>query len=208
MYLIGITGMIASGKSYVAKLYKEMGAYLLDADKIGHKLLNSNAIKKRIADAFGKEIFGDKGAIDRQKLADIVFCNKEKLMQLDDIMEKPITSVLRERIMELEDTGFPGIIAIDAALLPRWDLRNVMDMILLVEAPKWQLKNRLVRQRGLPADDAERRISAQDKLFENFHPKKSIVIKNNGDFIELRSNAMKVWMQIKELAQKKEELQK
>ena len=200
--------MIASGKSYVAKLYKEMGAYLLDADKIGHKLLNSNAIKKRIADAFGKEIFGDKGAIDRQKLADIVFCNKEKLMQLDDIMEKPITSVLRERIMELEDTGFPGIIAIDAALLPRWDLRNVMDMILLVEAPKWQLKNRLVRQRGLPADDAERRISAQDKLFENFHPKKSIVIKNNGDFIELRSNAMKVWMQIKELAQKKEELQK
>lgn len=203
MYLVGITGMIASGKSTVAKLYKEMGAYLLDADKIGHQLLNNNTIKKRIIDTFGREVLDEKGAIDRKKLADIVFSNGEKLEQLNEITEKPITSILREKIMELQDAGFPGIIVIDAALLPKWELRKVMDVIVLVESPKWQLKNRLVRQRGYASDDAERRIKAQEKIFVDFHPQKSIVVKNNGDFLELRSNAMAVWMQIKELAKKK-----
>lgn len=203
MYLVGITGMIASGKTSVAKLYKDMGAYLLDADRIGHKLLRNSSVKKRISAVFGKEVFDDKGEVSREKLANVVFNDLEKLTQLDDIMGKLITSELREKILELQEGGFPGIVVIDAALLPRWELIDAMDMIIIVDAPKWQLMNRLVRQRGFSSDEAERRIAAQEPIFKNFHPKKSIIVKNNGDNIELRANAMAAWMEIKEYAKAK-----
>jgi len=197
MYLIGITGMIASGKTTVAKLYKEMGAYLLNADKLAHEKLKNSAIKKRVIEAFGKEILGENGDIDRARVAEIVFSDGKKLEELNTIMEKPITSALRDRIMELQEGGFPGVVAVDAAMLPRWNLVKAMDVIILVEAPKWQLMNRLVRQRGLLQEDAERRIEAQESMFKEFHPKKQLIVKNNGDFIELRTNAMQVWMEIK-----------
>lgn len=198
MYLIGITGMIASGKTTVAKLYKEMGAYLLDADKLAHEKLKNSAIKKRVVEAFGKEILGESADINRTRVAEIVFSDSEKLEELNTIMEKPITSALRDRIMELQEGGFPGVVAVDAAMLPRWNMVKAMDVIVLVEAPKWQLMNRLVRQRGLQQEDAERRIEAQENMFREFHPKQQLVVKNNGDFIELRTNAMQVWMEIKE----------
>ncbi|RKZ35111.1 dephospho-CoA kinase [bacterium] len=203
MYLIGITGPIASGKTSVAKLYREMGAYLLDADKIGHQLLQTPAIKKKVVEQFGKEILNDKGKIDRETLGPIVFEKKENLNKLNDIIEKPLTSKLRDKIIELEESGFPGIVAVDAALLPKWDLVNAMDMIVLVEAPRWQRMNRLVRQLGYPQEEAERRIEAQEHIFKKFHPKRSIVVKNNGDFVELHTNAMKIWLKIKELAREK-----
>ena len=205
MYIIGITGMIASGKTSVSKLYKEMGAYLLDADKIGHELLLNQNIKKQISDTFGREVLDNNGEIDRHKLSEIVFNSEEKLELLNQITEKPIVSVIRENIMELEEVGFPGIVVIDAAILPRWELVKSIDLIILVESPKWQLMNRLVRQKGFTQDEAKIRIGIQEPMFKNFHPTHSLVIKNNGDFVEMRTNAMNIWMQIKQLAREKEQ---
>ncbi|MCD6594938.1 dephospho-CoA kinase [bacterium] len=198
MYLVGITGPIATGKSVVAKLYEEMGAYLLDADKIGHELLESRGIKRKIIETFGREILDEKGKIDREKLGKIVFEDSGKLDELNNIMEKPLTSKIRNDIIELEESGFPGIVVIDAALLPKWELIDAMNLIVLVETPKWQRINRLVRQLGYSQDDAECRIDVQEKIFKNFHPQHSIIVKNNGDFFEVKTNAMKAWLKIKE----------
>jgi dephospho-CoA kinase len=203
MYIVGVTGLIGSGKTQVARLYKDMGAYLIDADKLGHKLFKKSAVKKAIVEAFGNEIVGESDEIDRAKLAEIVFNDTKKLEQLDAIMEKPITQMIREKIFELQEFCFPGIIVVDAALLPKWEISKAMDVIILVESPKWQLMNRLTRQRGLSADDAENRIAAQVPLFKNFHPKTSSIVKNNGDMMELRSNAMHIWLEIKEQAKSK-----
>lgn len=205
MYLVGITGPIAAGKTTVAKLYYEMGAYLLDADKIGHQLLEEPEIKKKVIETFGEEIVGEDGKIDRKKLGSIVFADREKLEQLNAIMEKPLVATLRDRIIELQENGYPGIVIVDAALLPKWDLVKAMDMIVMVEAPKWQRVNRLVRQLGYTQDEAERRIEAQEEIFKNFHPKRVMVVKNNGDMFELKTNALSVWLQLKELAREKAE---
>ncbi len=203
MYLIGITGPIAVGKTTVAKLYKEMGAYLIDADNIGHKLLDMPDIKKQIVDIFGDGILGEGNKIDRSKLGKIVFESQEKIELLNAITEHHITSQVREKILELEDDGFPGILAIEAALLPKWELYKAMDLIILVDAPKWQRMNRLVRQRGLTQEDAEKRIAMQEDIFKNFHPKQALVVNNNGDFPEVHTNSMRAWLIIKENARQK-----
>ena len=205
MYLVGITGPIASGKTSVAKMYKEMGAYLIDADKIGHQLLERPDIKKRIIEEFGDEILTDKGKIDREKLGAIVFSDISRLEALNDIIQKPLVDIIKEQILELQESGFPGIVVIDAALLPKWDIVKLMDLVLVVDAPRWQRMNRLVRQRGLPQDEAERRIEVHEELFKEFFPKQTIVVKNNGDFMELRVQAMRAWLEIKDRIRQKAE---
>jgi len=205
MYLVGITGPIASGKTSVAKMYKEMGAYLIDADKIGHQLLERPDIKKRIIEEFGDEILTDKGKIDREKLGAIVFSDISRLEALNDIIQKPLVDIIKEQILELQESGFPGIVVIDAALLPKWDIVKLMDLVLVVDAPRWQRMNRLVRQRGLPQDEAERRIEVHEELFKEFFPKQTIVVKNNGDFMELRVQAMRAWLEIKDRMRQKAE---
>lgn len=205
MYLVGITGPIASGKTSVAKMYKEMGAYLIDADKIGHQLLERPDIKKRIIEEFGDEILTEKGKIDREKLGAIVFSDISRLEALNDIIQKPLVDIIKEQILELQESGFPGIVVIDAALLPKWDIVKLMDLVLVVDAPRWQRMNRLVRQRGLPQDEAERRIEVHEELFKEFFPKQTIVVKNNGDFMELRVQAMRAWLEIKDRMRQKAE---
>ena len=205
MYLVGITGPIASGKTSVAKMYKEMGAYLIDADKIGHQLLERPDIKKRIIEEFGDEILTDKGKIDREKLGAIVFSDISRLEALNDIIQKPLVDIIKEQILELQESGFPGIVVVDAALLPKWDIVKLMDLVLVVDAPRWQRMNRLVRQRGLPQDEAERRIEVHEELFKEFFPKQTIVVKNNGDFMELRVQAMRAWLEIKDRIRQKAE---
>jgi len=205
MYLVGITGPIASGKTSVAKMYKEMGAYLIDADKIGHQLLERPDIKKRIIEEFGDEILTDKGKIDREKLGAIVFSDISRLEALNDIIQKPLVDIIKEQILELQESGFPGIVVVDAALLPKWDIVKLMDLVLVVDAPRWQRMNRLVRQRGLPQDEAERRIEVHEELFKEFFPKQTIVVKNNGDFMELRVQAMRAWLEIKDRMRQKAE---
>ncbi|MCD6532255.1 dephospho-CoA kinase [bacterium] len=205
MFLVGITGPIAAGKTTVAKLYHEIGAYLLDADKIGHQLLEDTEIKQKIVETFGEEVLDSEGKIDRKRLGAIVFEDAEKLEKLNQIMEKPLVSALREKIIELDEYGYPGIVIVDAALLPKWDLVKAMDLIVLVEAPRWQRLNRLVRQLGYTQEEAERRIEVQEEIFKDFHPKKAIVVKNNGDMFELKTNALAAWLQIKDLARQKAE---
>ena len=208
MFLVGITGPIAAGKTTVAKLYHEIGAYLLDADKIGHQLLEDPEIKQKIIETFGEEVLDAEGKIDRKKLGAIVFEDAEKLEKLNQIMEKPLVSALRERIIELDEYGYPGIVIVDAALLPKWDLVKAMDLVVLIDAPRWQRLNRLVRQLGYTQEEAERRIEAQEEIFKNFHPKKAIVVKNNGDMFELKTNALSAWLQIRELARQKAQRKK
>lgn len=203
MFLVGLTGPIASGKSTVAKMYKDMGAYHIDADKIGHQLLNQTPIKKKVISVFGKEITDDKGEIDRGKLGEIVFSSADNLKKLDSILEENIIALLREKILELRESGYPGIVILEAALLPRWKIVSIMDYIVLVDAPRWQRQNRLVRQRGMRQEDADKRIDAQEEIFQKFYPSKVLVVKNNGDIQELKTNAMKVWLELRKLASSK-----
>ncbi len=203
MYLVGITGQIASGKTCVARMYKEMGAFLIDADKIGHELLKDSEIKKQLIKEFGEDILDDDNEVIRDELAAKVFSSSDNLEAINKIMSKRIVSEIREVIAELQENRFPGIVVIDAALFPKWDIVKAMDIVILIEAPKWQRLNRLVRQRGLTPEDSNIRIDVQEELFKEFYPRQTIVVNNNGDFVSLRVRAMSAWLEIKDKVKEK-----
>ncbi len=198
MILVGVTGQTGSGKSTFADVFREIGAKVIDADKLGHTLYNIPEIKEQIIESFGDEILDDEGNIIRSILAEIVFSDKKALDKLTRITEKPLITKLQAKIYEIKEDGFPGVVIVDAALLPRWTkLFKQFDFIVLVEAPRWQRINRLVENRDMLPDDAEQRIDVLENLYENFYPHINYNIKNSGNLHEFRAKVVKVWLDIK-----------
>ena len=84
--IIGLTGNIGSGKTTVARMFKELGAEIIEADKIGHGLIKKVEAKKELIRAFGSSILNEKKEIERRKLRRIVFKDKERLEELNQIL--------------------------------------------------------------------------------------------------------------------------
>jgi len=150
--IIGLTGPIASGKNEVAKILRSRGAYIIDADKIGHSLLKSKAIKKRLVKTFGKRILDSKGKVARKKLGDIVFNDPKLLKKLNKI----IHPVMKKEI--IRESCKPSavsrkLIVINAAVLKEMGLISFVDEVWVVLAPKkkrlkWLMKKGVSRQRA------------------------------------------------------------
>ncbi|MCD6098314.1 dephospho-CoA kinase [bacterium] len=204
MIVVGITGKIGTGKSTVAATFKDLGAQLLDADRIGKEALEKPDTKSQLVERFGDEILEEDGSISTEKIAEIVFHDDEARKYLEEITHPYIRRVIKEELSNLEAHRFPGLAVIDAALLPKWeDIMELLDYLILVDAPTWQRTNRLL-ERGYSRSDIEARISVQnegfDKEFASILKRRvNFVIKNNGDLPVLRSKAVKVWHAIKRM---------
>jgi len=99
MKVIGLTGGIGSGKSTVSQFLVELGAAVIDADKVGHDALMSEAkLRQEIVAAFGKQIISPNGDIDRAKLGEIVFGNAESLSRLNQIMHPRMYNMVKARL--------------------------------------------------------------------------------------------------------------
>ncbi len=198
MILVGVTGPIASGKTTVCNIFREMGAILIDADKIGHEVLEEPSIKVKMLDYFGEEVLGEDGKVNRSRVADIVFSNDDALLKLNEITHPILVKRLIENIEEMRTSGFPGVAVVDAAMLPFWpEILKKLDYLVMVQSPKWQRANRLIQDRGMPQEHCEHRMEAQEAIFESVTPQIDYIIKNNGDLMEIRGKAVKVWLDIK-----------
>lgn len=198
MILVGVTGPIASGKTTVCNIFREMGAILIDADKMGHEILEAPSTKTKLIEYFGEEVVKDDGSINRDRIGQIVFANDEALDRLERITHPVLIKKLLAEIQEMRSGGFPGVAVIDAAMLPLWDeILDQLDYLILVHSPKWQRANRLIQDRGMPQEQCEQRMDAQEALFEKITPQIDYIIKNNGDLMEIRGKAVKVWLDLK-----------
>ena len=166
--LIGITGEIASGKTYVAEKLIELGkkqgreVYNLDLDSLAHQIQNGlkqpryKKIRQQLLTEFGRGIQRKDGSIDRKKLGEIVFAEPKKLKLLNQIMWQPVLVRLRRELV-----GKQGLILINSALLAEADLLSVCNnRFILVEANKTTQRDRL-KQRGLSAAQINRRLKSQ-----------------------------------------------
>ncbi|RKZ30949.1 dephospho-CoA kinase [bacterium] len=198
MLLIGVTGPIASGKSTVCKVFAELGAFVIDADKLGHEVLEEPSIKVELIEFFGDDVVNDDGTINRSRIASLVFSNERALRFLEKVTHRVLVERLSDRIDELRSSKFPGIVVLDAAMLPKWPvLQEKLDYLVLVESPRWQRANRLIQDRGLPQEQCDRRLDAQAPLFDKITSQIDYIVKNNGDLAELKAKAVKVWLDIK-----------
>lgn len=141
--IIGITGSIGSGKTTVSGILKKYGFKIINADEIGHEIIekNSSAYNKIIS-TFGKEILDNKKNINRKKLGDIVFSDKNKLKKLNLIMHPIINHEIKKEISKLKRNN----IAVDVPLLFESKMQKMFDKVLVVAADEKVIFRRLNKE--------------------------------------------------------------
>ena len=167
MLHVGLTGNIASGKSSAALFFAELGAHTIDADRVAHELYKTGTPGyDRIIAAFGEQILGPNGEIDRNKLGRIVFSDTDKRLQLNALMHPAVGAAILRQIFELEQSSSRGIIIVDAALMiETGGYRMYHRLIVVTCAPSLQIA-RLIKRDGLTESDARARIASQMPIEE------------------------------------------
>lgn len=160
MYLVGLTGGIASGKSTVAERMVKRGAELVDADAIAREVvLPDMPAYLKIVEHFGAGVLDVEGFIDRPALGRIVFADPRKRALLNELTHPPIFAAIAERLEVLQP--FDGVVVLDVPLLVEAGAVRRYDAVVVVDAPEAEQVRRLVEQRGMAEADARARIAAQ-----------------------------------------------
>lgn len=181
--IIGITGGIASGKSTVSALFKDMGFPVVDADKIARQVVEpGEPALDRIREVFGDEMIDDFGRLRRKALASVVFADEAQRGRLDEIM-KPF---INEEINRQLDRAKGSIVFLDAPLLFEWGMQSRVDLSLLVAVDEETQIRRLKNRDGLSRAEAIDRIRSQMPL-EQKRLLADVVIENNGNLEDLWS---------------------
>ena len=193
MLNIGLTGGIGCGKSTVTKILAELGATVMDADKIAHSTYAPGGpAYDGVLAAFGKEVLAPDGSIDRSKLGPIVLKEPAKLTELTDAVWPATKNRIREMIAEARAKGERKPIVVEAAILIEANWQSVFDEVWLITAAKDFVIARVERERGLKPEQTEARIKAQ--LSDDERRKHAaIVIENNGTIEELKDQLARVW---------------
>lgn len=178
---ICVTGQAGSGKTTVCKILREIdkNIKIIDADKIGHSLLNNSSVKNKLIKKFGNKIL-TKDKINRKKLAKIAFSNVENLQKLNKIIHPLLIKEIKNKINKQK------INIIDAALFYELKLANICDKIIIIKTSK---KNILQRNKNKNI----KHILKMQKIIKA----KGIILDNNKGKKELKNNLRKVFVKIK-----------
>jgi dephospho-CoA kinase len=161
MLRIGLTGGIACGKSAVAGILREMGFRVLDADALGHEVIEPGLpAYMEIVREFGVGVIGESGRIDRGKLGAIVFADPAKLKSLNAIVHPRVEEGMVKKFAEWEREGVRDAIFVEAALLVEAGYQKRLDGLVVAWCKPEQQIERLIA-RGLREEEARRRIAAQ-----------------------------------------------
>ena len=161
MLRLGLTGGIASGKSAVAAMLREMGFAVLDADSLAHRLIErGEPAHDEILREFGPAITDASGRINRAQLANVVFADRAKLDRLNAIVHPRVADVVFRQFDEWERNGIRDAAFVEAALLIEAGLDKKLDGLIVAWCKPEQQLERLVA-RGLTEAEARRRIAAQ-----------------------------------------------
>ena len=192
MVVIGLAGGIGSGKSEVARILEEMGAAVLNADRIGHEvyLPNTDGWREVVA-AFGEDVLLPSGEVDRRALGGKVFGNPEAMAKLNAIAHPRIRQRLKEGIEEQGHLG-TQVVVLDAAILIEAGWTDLTDEVWVASAPEAQVIERLAARNNLTEDQVRSRMAAQMSTGERAKHA-HVVIENDGDLEGLRSRVAALW---------------
>jgi dephospho-CoA kinase len=186
---IGLTGGVGSGKSTVARLLAEHGATIIDADAIAREVVEPGTPGfEAVVAAFGPDVVGPDGALDRPKLASIVFADEARRAELNGIVH-PLVGARTAELMAAAPAG--AIVVYDVPLLVESDLAAGFDLVLVVEAGESTRLARLAG-RGMAEADARERMAAQASD-EQRRAVADVVLDNDGSLEELRARVDDFW---------------
>lgn len=196
MKTIGLTGGIGSGKSTVSQLLAELGAFVIDADKVGHEIyLPGQEAWQQVIAAFGRDILAADQTIDRKKLGAIVFSSAEARKKLNAIVHPLMFKDIGRRITEKRTEGFTKPIVVEAAILIEANWLPLVDEVWVVVTGKGVVVERVAAQRGLSAQDTEARIASQladAERLKHAH----VAIANDGSREDLQKRVSEAWRRL------------
>jgi dephospho-CoA kinase len=190
VYLIGITGNIATGKSTVDAMLAAKGAQVLDADQVVRDLQRQGQpVWQSIIEHFGRDVLAPDGELDRAKLGQLVFGDADALSQLELLVHPAVRDEERRRIL---DAPSGTVLAVDAIKLYESGMADTCNTVWAVTAPEEQQLERLQRQRSMPAELALQRIRAQPPQEEKA-ALAAIVIRNAGTLEDTQRQVDEAW---------------
>ncbi|HSR83597.1 MAG TPA: dephospho-CoA kinase [Streptosporangiaceae bacterium] len=197
MLRVGLTGGIGAGKSEVSKRLAAQGAVVVDADLIAREVVARDTDGfAAVVQAFGSEVLGPDGALDRTRLGDIVFADKQKLATLNAIVHPRVGA----RMRGLEDAAGPGSVVVhDVPLIAENGLADAYDLVVVVDVPARIQVDRLVRHRGMSREQAHARMAAQASREQRLSIA-DIVVDNSGSLAELDRQAGELWSELRRRA--------
>jgi len=200
--IVGLTGGIGSGKSTVTKMFKDLGAKIIDADKLGHSvILPYKPAWKKIVKLFGKDILQNDLAVDRGKLGKVVFTNQAFLKKLNEITHPEITKLIKKEINLAKNVTYnkEKVLIIDAALIYEAKINRFMDKIIVVYIDEDEQIKRLIKRNNLSKEEALQRIKSQMSMEEKVEMADH-VIDNSSSLDETKKQVEKIWQEIMSLA--------
>jgi dephospho-CoA kinase len=202
MKVIGLTGGIGSGKSTVSQFLAELGATVIDVDKLWHQALEADSeLRQEIVAAFGTEILAPGREIDRKKLGQIVFGNPEALARLNNIMHPWVYRTVRARLGEYRRRGV-GVVALELPLLVEVplslkagqpSLSDEVDEVWVTVAPEAVVLKRLKERGGISEAEALARIRSQLPSGEKIK-RADVVIDTDCRLEELEAKVKELWL--------------
>jgi len=192
MKVIGLTGGIGSGKSTVSQFLAELGAVILDADKVGHEALKPDTeVWREVVAAFGRQILIPGGYIDRAKLGEIVFGKPESLSRLNLIMHPRMYDMVKAQLEGYRRQGIE-VVVLEAPLLIEAGWTSLVDEVWVAVASESTVLRRLQERTGLSRAESLARIRSQLSSEERIKHT-DVVIDTDCDRDEVRAKVGELW---------------
>ena len=190
--VIGVTGGIGSGKSTICEYFGKLGAYILDADKVGHNvLMRGQEAHNEVFNFFGKDILDERGEINRHKLAEIVFADAQKLDALEQITHKYIKQDIAKEIEICENS----VVVLEAIALCESGSADMCDVIVAVRAPRELRISRIMTRDNLSEEKAMARVNSQ-KADEYYVQQATFVLNTDKSIEDVREDVRQLWERV------------
>jgi dephospho-CoA kinase len=194
MIIVGVTGVLGTGKSTLSGMLRDTGFNVIDIDELGREASRSGEVVKAVAGAFG-EGFVKNGSIDRGAMKELVFRDPKALRTIEGIIHPAVGEALCRAIAALLSSGAQAAI-IDHPLLFETGFFRKCQKVVVVSASAQRIQERL-RIRGITEDDMERRLKFQIPLAEK-EGRADFVVNNNGSIEDLKEECLRLEAKIQE----------
>ncbi|CAH2302723.1 dephospho- kinase domain-containing isoform X2 [Pelobates cultripes] len=192
MFLVGLSGGIASGKSTVVLILRKLGCAVIDADVLARQVVQQGTpAYNKIVYHFGKEVLLDNGELDREKLGSIIFSDPEKRGLLNSITHSPIRKAMLKQILWYFFLGYRYVILDIPLLFESRNLIHYMKHTILVYCDPQTQTERLILRNGLSREDAMKRLASQLPI-DSKVPLADLVINNSGDRDSTRQQVLQL----------------
>ncbi len=199
MIVVGLTGGIASGKSTVARMFAEEGAYIIDLDELSRLVVEPHKPAWRdIVSYFGDEILTEERTLDRDRLGSVVFADPAKRRKLEGIVHPRILEAYGKKLHRILEKNRQAVVIADVPLLMEVEMEGSFEKVIVVYIPAESQMKRIVQRDGLSEKGARDRLKAQMPIDEKAR-RGDFIIDNSGTLEETRRQVKEIYEKLKML---------